>query len=120
MELHSGLKGERVVHRHSCMHGSLPNHQGSWPATFTPPKKAQTALEIAKSLEHPPSIAYATFWLGWVHHACDEFALACVPLETSMTLGRKYGLPQFLEWSRVLYGSCLAECGGRSLNWCKS
>ena len=49
--------------------------------------------------------------MGWVHHAREEFAIACAPLETAMDLSRKYGLPQFLEWSRVRHGSCVAHLG---------
>jgi tetratricopeptide (TPR) repeat protein len=74
-------------------------------------ERAQMSLEVANNLEHPPSIAYATFWMGWVYHAREEFATACGPLETAMALSRKYGLPQFLEWSRILHGSCLAHLG---------
>jgi tetratricopeptide (TPR) repeat protein len=74
-------------------------------------EKAQASLEVANRLEHPPSVAYATFWMGWVYHAREEYAMACGPLEAAMELSRKYGLPQFLEWSRVLAGSCLAHLG---------
>jgi len=74
-------------------------------------EQARISLDIANKLEHPPTIAYATFWVGWVHHAREEFAIACGPLETAMELSRKYGLPHFLEWSRILRGSSLAHLG---------
>jgi tetratricopeptide (TPR) repeat protein len=74
-------------------------------------EQARRALEIANGLEHAPSIAYATFWIGWVHHDRGEFAIACGILEAAMELSRKYGLPQFLEWARVLRGSSLTHLG---------
>jgi ATP/maltotriose-dependent transcriptional regulator MalT len=74
-------------------------------------EKAGAALELANSLEHPPSITYATFWTGWVHHARGDFAAACAPLDAAMEMSRKYGLPQFLEWSRLLRGSSMAHLG---------
>jgi tetratricopeptide (TPR) repeat protein len=72
---------------------------------------ASASLDRASKLDHPPTLAYAIFWVGWAHHARQEYARACGPLETTMEMSRKYGLPLFLEWGRVLHGSCLAHLG---------
>jgi tetratricopeptide (TPR) repeat protein len=74
-------------------------------------ERARSSLSFANELAHPPSVAYATFWVGWIRHACGEFALACSPLEAAMLLGRKHGLPQIVEWGRVVHGSSLAHLG---------
>ena len=74
-------------------------------------ERANASLDVANSLEHPPSIAYATFWAGWTRHARGEFDKACDHLEAAMELSRKHGLLQFLEWSRVFHGSSLAHIG---------
>ena len=74
-------------------------------------EKAVAAVDLATGLAHPPSLAYATFWLGWTRHARGEHAEACRQLEASMELSRKHHLPQFLEWGRVLRGSSLVHLG---------
>jgi tetratricopeptide (TPR) repeat protein len=74
-------------------------------------EQARMSQTIADRLEHAPSVAYATFWVGWVHHARGEFSEAAGYLATAFDLSRKYGLPQFLEWSRIVRGSCLCHLG---------
>lgn len=75
-------------------------------------EKAGASVELANRLAHSPSLAYATFWVGWVHHTRGECAEACRHLESSMDLSRKHGLPLFLEWGRIVRGSALARMGG--------
>jgi tetratricopeptide (TPR) repeat protein len=74
-------------------------------------ERARSSLSFANELAHPPSVAYATFWVGWMRHACGEYALGCSPLEAAMLLGHKHSLPQIVEWGRVVHGSCLAHLG---------
>lgn len=74
-------------------------------------EKAVTSVHLANHLAHPPSLAYATFWVGWIHHARGEYPEACSHLEAAMALSRIHGLPQILEWARVVRGSSLAHLG---------
>ncbi len=73
--------------------------------------KAAASVELANRLAHPHSLAYATFWVGWIHHTRGEYAEACRHLEPAMALGREHGFPQVLEWGRVLRGSALTRMG---------
>jgi tetratricopeptide (TPR) repeat protein len=73
--------------------------------------KASESLALARQLAHPPSIAYATFWLGWCHHARADDDQSCRHLERAMTLAREHGLPPILEWGRVVRGSAWARMG---------
>jgi adenylate cyclase len=73
--------------------------------------KASESVGLAKQLAHPPSIAYATFWLGWTHHARAAYDQSCRHLERAMTLAREHGLPPILEWGRVVRGSAWARTG---------
>ena len=73
--------------------------------------KAAASRDRANRLDHPPSLAYATFWVGWIRHARGEHAEACCDLETAMALSRTHGLPQILEWGRVVRGSSLTHLG---------
>jgi tetratricopeptide (TPR) repeat protein len=72
---------------------------------------AVTSVQLAKELAHPPSLAYGTFWVGWVRHARGEHFEACVQLETAMSLTRMHGMPHVLEWGRLVRGSSLAHLG---------
>jgi tetratricopeptide (TPR) repeat protein len=74
-------------------------------------ERAVTSVDLAKRLAHPPSLAYATFWVGWIRHARGDHAEACCHLEAAMDLSRTHGLPQILEWGRVVRGSSLAHLG---------
>ena len=74
-------------------------------------QKAETSVDLANQLAHSPSLAYATFWVGWIRHARGEYADACWHLEAAMALCQKHGLPQILEWARVVRGSSLAHLG---------
>jgi tetratricopeptide (TPR) repeat protein len=74
-------------------------------------EKAATSVALAEELAHPPSVAYATFWIGWLCHARGEHTKACTHLEAAMALSRTHGLPQILEWGRVVRGSSLAHLG---------
>jgi tetratricopeptide (TPR) repeat protein len=74
-------------------------------------ERAVTSLDFANHLAHPPSLAYATFWVGWIRHARGEHSEACSHLEAAMALSRTHGLPQILEWGRVVRGSSLTHLG---------
>lgn len=74
-------------------------------------ERALASVSLANQLGHPPSLAYATFWVGWICHARGQYLEACGHLETATSLSRKHGLPQIIEWGRVVRGSCLAHLG---------
>ncbi len=74
-------------------------------------ERAAASVSLANELAHPPSVAYATFWLGWIRHARAEYSDACRHLEAAMSVSRKHGLPQIAEWGRVVRGSSLAHLG---------
>jgi tetratricopeptide (TPR) repeat protein len=74
-------------------------------------EKAKQAIQLAQRLMHPPSLAYATFWLGFVHHAMHEYEESVQPLETAIALSSEQGLALFVEWGRVVLGSTLTRMG---------
>jgi DNA-binding winged helix-turn-helix (wHTH) protein/predicted ATPase len=74
-------------------------------------EKAATSLELAKRLIHPPSLTYATFWVGWVQHMRGEWVECRQHLDSAMELSRRYGLALFLEWGRIVRGSALTHTG---------
>jgi tetratricopeptide (TPR) repeat protein len=74
-------------------------------------EKAVASLDLANELGHPHSLAYATFWVGWVHHTRAEHTDACRYLESAMALSQAKGFRQVLEWGRVVRGSALSSIG---------
>jgi len=72
---------------------------------------ATTSLDLASRLGHPYSIAYATFWIGWVRQSLSNHDEACRDLETAIELCRAHDLPQIREWARIVRGSALAGSG---------
>jgi len=74
-------------------------------------EKAAASAGLATRLAHPQSLAYATLWVGCIHHTRGEHGEACRHLEAAMSLSREHGLPQILEWGRVMRGSALTRMG---------
>ena len=74
-------------------------------------RRAMESVDLANGLAHPPSVAYAVFWLGWTHHARGEHDVARGHLETAMALGRAHEFRQLVEWARVVHGSSLVHLG---------
>ena len=74
-------------------------------------EKAAASVDLATRLAHPQSLAYATLWVGCIHHTRGEHGEACRHLETAMALSSEHGLPQILEWGRVMRGSALTRMG---------
>jgi tetratricopeptide (TPR) repeat protein len=73
--------------------------------------KAEASLKLATRLAHPPSVTYATFWIGWIRNIVGQHEQALRHLEVAMELARAHGLPQFVEWGRIVLGSSLAALG---------
>ncbi|MBL8291767.1 MAG: AAA family ATPase [Bryobacterales bacterium] len=74
-------------------------------------EKAAESLALANRLAHPHSLAYATFWVGWIFHTRGDHAQSCPHLESAMALGQSHGYPLIVEWGRVVHGSALAHLG---------
>jgi tetratricopeptide (TPR) repeat protein len=69
------------------------------------------SMQIATSLAHPPSMAYATFWVGWAHHMRGEYEDCLRLLDAAMSTSREHGMSLFLEWARVVRGAALSRAG---------
>jgi tetratricopeptide (TPR) repeat protein len=74
-------------------------------------EKARASVDLANRLAHPPSLAYAIFWVGWIHHTRSEYAASLPHLESAMELSRKHDLRLFLEWGRIVRGAVLTRTG---------
>ena len=74
-------------------------------------EKATASVELANRLAHPHSLAYAIFWVGWVHFTRGEYAEANTHFDSAMASSQEHGFPQILEWGRVMRGSALAHLG---------
>lgn len=73
--------------------------------------QAEKSLEHANRLGHPQSVAYASFWVGWVQYTVGEYEESCRKIEAAMTLSHEYGLVLILEWGRIVCGSAQIRMG---------
>ena len=72
---------------------------------------ANHAVDRATRLAHPQSISYAKFWVGWIHHIRGNHEEARSHLDATMAMSLARGIPQIMEWARVVRGSELAHLG---------
>jgi tetratricopeptide (TPR) repeat protein len=74
-------------------------------------ERACQSVTLAEQLAHPHSLAYAEFWMGWVHHCRLAPEAARGHLERAVDLSQQHALPQVLEWARFVRGSAWAQTG---------
>ena len=75
--------------------------------------RATESVTLANRLGHPHSLAYATFWTGWILQFQGWHAASLEALESTMKLGRTHGFPLIVEWARVVRGSALVHLDRR-------
>ena len=73
--------------------------------------RATESVALAKRLSHPQSLAYATFWEGWVLHFQGWHAESIAHFDSAMELGHSQGLAMIVEWVRICRGSALSHLG---------
>jgi tetratricopeptide (TPR) repeat protein/predicted Ser/Thr protein kinase len=71
----------------------------------------EDAVERARRLGHPQSLAYAIFFLSWVHHDRGDVAAARDAVTSAIGMSLEHGLFQIVEWGRVMRGWTLCEEG---------
>jgi tetratricopeptide (TPR) repeat protein len=74
-------------------------------------QKAEMSLKLASEMAHPPSITYATFWLGFINNLAGNHERAIGYIEDVMRLAKSQDLPQFVEWARIVLGASLSALG---------
>jgi predicted ATPase len=74
-------------------------------------KRSQEALDVARGLFRPFSLAYALGWAARFHLLCREGWLARERAEAVMTLATEQGFPYWLAYGTVVRGSVLTEQG---------
>lgn len=71
-------------------------------------QKAQESLALARSLNHPQTLALALFMSSFVHYMRREFDESRRLSEASMAVSLEHELPQTLAWSSAHHGLSLA------------
>src|SRR6185437_6274714 len=70
--------------------------------------KAQASFDLATRQQHPASKTYALFWIAFIQNLRGWHREAVETSRRAMEMARLCGLPQFVEWSRILLGSSLS------------
>jgi tetratricopeptide (TPR) repeat protein/predicted Ser/Thr protein kinase len=77
-------------------------------------ERAEESERIAQKLAHPPSMAYATFFVSWVCFRRGEYVRARQAADAALKISVEHGLPQIREWSRIIRGAALCQQGDPS------
>jgi len=72
---------------------------------------ADVAVERARRIVHPQSLAYATFWQAWIRHDLGEVEPVLRLAESAIAQSEEHGLPQIREWARIARGWALCTMG---------
>lgn len=90
-----------MLARFNCGFGQLPEAL-NW---------VDRATEIAQTLNHPQSLAYATFFRSYVLYFHRDYEDSRIAAETAMRLAKEHELYQIVEWCRLFRGWSLFSIG---------
>ena len=74
-------------------------------------RRSREALELARSLNHPESYAYALTFVGDIYHFLGETTETLEHLDLAIQCSLEQGLTQELSWARMMNGWMLVEEG---------
>jgi DNA-binding winged helix-turn-helix (wHTH) protein/predicted ATPase len=74
-------------------------------------RRSKDALELARSLNHPESYAYALTFVGDIYHFLGEMAETDAHIDRAIQCSVEQGLTQELSWARMMKGWVLVEQG---------
>jgi DNA-binding SARP family transcriptional activator len=74
-------------------------------------REAERAIERARSLEKPYSLALANAYVGITHQMAGEVERTRACAEEAIALCERYGFAYYGEWARILLGWACAEEG---------
>jgi predicted ATPase len=69
------------------------------------------ALDVARSLAHPHSVANAHSWVSLAFRILGDFELARAEAEAGQAVSAEYGFPQWSAVATIIRGSTLAAVG---------
>jgi class 3 adenylate cyclase/predicted ATPase len=72
---------------------------------------SERALMLARAAAHPYTLAYALSLSSWLHHFCQERAVAQNRAEEAIAIATKQGHALWLAWGTVFRGRALATQG---------
>jgi tetratricopeptide (TPR) repeat protein len=74
-------------------------------------EQTQRAINLARGIRHPDSLAFALLFHGWMHAYREEWETCLQSTSEAIALGTKHGLAQTTAWNRCIHGWALAHAG---------
>ena len=71
----------------------------------------ERALGLAREAAHAFTLAYTLIFSSWLHHFCQEWAIAQEQAEEVIAIASKQGLALWLAWGMITRGWALAQQG---------
>ena len=72
---------------------------------------ARRAVELAREVRHPDSLAFALIFHGWMHGYREDWETCLRSTAEGIALGVRYGLAQTSAWNHCIHGWALARTG---------
>jgi predicted ATPase len=74
-------------------------------------EQTRRAIELAREIRHPDSLAFALLFHGWMHGLRHEWDTCLRSTAEAIALGAEHGLAQTSAWNRCVHGWALAHVG---------
>jgi len=75
------------------------------------PQRCARAVEIARDLRHPDSLAFACLFDGWMHGFKRDWAASLKSTAAGIAVATESGSVQVLAWNRCVHGWAMAHMG---------
>ena len=77
-------------------------------------EQTRRAIELARDIRHPDSLAFALLFHGWMHGYREDWDTCLRSTGEAIALGAEHGLAQTKAWNHCIHGWALAHAGNVS------
>jgi predicted ATPase len=74
-------------------------------------EQTRRAIELARGIRHPDSLAFALLFHGWMHAYREDWETCLRSTGEAIALGEEHGLAQTNAWNHCVHGWALAHSG---------
>jgi tetratricopeptide (TPR) repeat protein len=74
-------------------------------------EQTRRAIELARGIRHPDSLAFALLFHGWMHGYREDWETSLRSTAEGIALGIEHGLVQTKAWNHCVHGWALAHVG---------
>ena len=130
---HMGELADAQRHAHMCISLGTPLNQATRRMTLFDPvvaslsessrnqwikgdtraclEQTRRAIELARAIRHPDSLAFALLFHGWMHAYRDDWETCLQSTGEAIAVGSEHGLAQTKAWNHCVHGWAFAHVG---------